>query len=200
MKDDERKLQIFTSVFIRLQLEPQDYKIIFLDEFTFASDSTTFFNWSKKGEKAFLYYTLNKFKMSFILAFSKENIEGIVGNEGTNWSQHIKSFLIQLTKNNTKNTIFIMENCSIHKANIINELWIKLNLWILTIPAYSPFLNPCEKLIQKIKSSIRSHQSQQKLISLPTIKAIVDKISPKTLQNCVTESYEETLQILNNLY
>ena len=54
---------------------------------------------------------------------------------------------------------------------------------LLTISPYSPFLNPWEKLILKIKSSIKMSQRNGKLISLRSFKAIVDRFDIIAMRN-----------------
>ena len=62
---------------------------------------------------------------------------------------------------------------------------------LLTIP-HSPFFNKWEKLILKIKSSIKMSQRNGKLISLRSFKAVVDRFDIIAMRNWIKESREET--------
>ena len=67
---------------------------------------------------------------------------------------------------------------------------------LLTIHPYSPFLNPWEKLILKIKSSIKMSQRNGKLISLRSFKAVVDRFDIIAMRNWIRESREETFNYI----
>ena len=67
---------------------------------------------------------------------------------------------------------------------------------LLTIPPYSPFLNPWEKLILKIKSSIKVSQRNGKLISFRSFKAVVDRFDIIAMRNWIRESREETFNYI----
>ena len=85
-----------------------------------------------------------------------------------------------------------MDNVKIHKAKIISDLWKDNEVLAITIPANSPFLNPCEKLILRIKSAARKVKVSRKIVVLQTFKEIIDKIKRDSLLAWVKESRIET--------
>ena len=54
-----------------------------------------------------------------------------------------------------------MDNVSIHHSYSTLEVFKKLNLWIMYLPAYSPELAAIELLFRLINNKIRSWQSNQ---------------------------------------
>ena len=73
--------------------------------------------------------------------------------------------------------------------------------WI-TIPTYTPQLNPAEKIIAVIKSKIRKQWMDSKIMSLNKIKEIVDKISKETwekwIKSSMLESYKYSMLMKNS--
>ena len=57
--------------------------------------------------------------------------------------------------------IYIMDNASIHHSYSTLEVFKKLNLWIMYLPAYSPELAAIELLFRLIKNKIRRWQENQ---------------------------------------
>ena len=73
--------------------------------------------------------------------------------------------------------------------------------WI-TIPTYTPQLNPAEKIIAVIKSKIRKQWMDSKIMSLNKIKEIVDEISKETwekwIKSSMLESYKYSMLMKNS--
>ena len=73
--------------------------------------------------------------------------------------------------------------------------------WI-TIPTYTPQLNPTEKIIAVIKSKIRKQWMDSKIMSFNKIKEIVDEISKETwekwIKSRMLESYKYSMLMKNS--
>ena len=63
--------------------------------------------------------------------------------------------------------------------------------WI-TIPTYTPQLNPAEKIIAVIKSKMGKRWMDSKIMSLNKIKEIVDEISKETWEKWIKSSMLES--------
>ena len=59
-----------------------------------------------------------------------------------------------------ENTLYVMDNASIHKNIEVDEYANEKKISLLTIPPYSPALNEAKIVIQAIKSKINKHRSQ----------------------------------------
>ncbi len=70
-------------------------------------------------------------------------------------SLFIKKFLDDLSFKIPKETFIVLDNASIHKAKIVQEMipyWQERGLFILYLPPYSPELNIAETLWRKMKT------------------------------------------------
>ena len=67
--------------------------------------------------------------------------------------------------------------------------------WI-TIPTYTPQLNPAEKIIAVIKSKINKAWMDSKIMSFNKIKEIVDEISKETWEKWIKSSMFESYKYL----
>ena len=68
---------------------------------------------------------------------------------------------------------------------------IEQRLLMITIPAYSPVVNACEKLILNIKAKVRKLEREGKEISLATFKRVIDSIQIYELEGCIKASFKE---------
>ena len=87
------------------------------------------YGWCTSGVKRYVNFHENSFTMSFIVAFSKEKLYGIMGVQSSVNSLIFGLFLKRLlatfdmdSYENGDKRILVMENASIHKANHIKSL------------------------------------------------------------------------------
>ena len=132
-----------------------DFYLVYIDEFKFLSESNTEYCWSKSRRSAFKSVNFSKFSMSFMLAFSSSKVEGIVGTCQTFNAKKFKKFVTDIFQDDNSNVVLIVDNVMIHAASIVSDLWKEQWILVVTVLVYSPFYNPCEKLILWIKSKAR---------------------------------------------
>ena len=178
-------------------LESNHKELLFIDEFIYSSHSNKQYGWCKKSENSIYYAPLDDFRMSFMIWFSKFRIYGVIGTNETFDSNMFLQFLIQMKENLHSNWVFIADNASIHKTNQIREYLEDTKQLLITIPSYSPWLNPWEHLIRSIKSKIRMKQRANKLITLSLIKGIIDEIDKSDLNRLQISSIKETINFIN---
>ena len=113
---------------ILLEIQSWCKEVVYIDEFTVSSRHYSNYGWAPKGIKGYLKHFENNFKMIFILAFSKDRIYGVVSSSQTSDSKVFRYFLhkifelIQMTlKNNLGDVVFVMDNHSIHKSDMIKK-------------------------------------------------------------------------------
>ena len=103
------------------------------------------------------------------------------------WSKSINTkifvwFLGDLSNNlkrdsgNKKPACFIFDNSSVHTNTDIKNFSEKAGIRWITIPPYSPQLNPCEKIIAIIKTKLRSYWIDGRPLNLSIMKKIIDEI------------------------
>ena len=113
---------------ILLEIQSQCIEVVYIDEFTVSSRNYSNYGWAPKGSKGYLKHYENNFKMSFILAFSKNRIHGVVGSSQTSDSLVFKYFLCKTIewiwtklRQNLEDVVFVMDNHSIHKSEVIKN-------------------------------------------------------------------------------
>ena len=94
--------------------------------------------------------------------------------------------------------IFVANNTSLHKTQNVAQYFQNKNLLLQTIPAYSPWMNPAEKLVSSIKSKIRKSQQTGRLVSLSLIKRIIQDINQSNLKSYFDMSLFETAMFINS--
>ena len=93
MVEGDRKRDFYEATHIQYYLESQEYNIIFLDEFHISMRSENIYNWSPSGVSSIVAVDPDPWSLSFIIAFSKIRIEGILGS---NYSININVFILFL--------------------------------------------------------------------------------------------------------
>ena len=58
-----------------------------------------------------------------------------------------------------RNSIVLMDNCSIHHLEDIKQLINSVGALLLFLPPYSPDLNPIEQCFSKVKYFLKSHEA-----------------------------------------
>ena len=76
------------------------------------------------------------------------------------------------------NDIVIMDNLSVHKNSFDVSKFEARNIKIKYLPAYSPDLNPIEKMWSKVKTNLRESQTTDVDALYLAIKDAIDSITP----------------------
>ena len=143
-------------------------------------------NWSPRGCPSDLWVDPDPWIMSFIIAFSSDRVEGIISSNKSITGQIFCWFLGDIWdwlrnnhEDNSKNC-FIFDNARLHWSKNSQQFMKEKGIKAISIPPYSPQLNPVEKLIGVIKSQIRRLWINDKPLNLKTVEKIVDKINSET--------------------
>ena len=157
------------SALLQIELMRKDVEIIYIDEFHVNTRLHRFRGWTQKGQKGYITVDLKDFSMFFFWALSYKRVYGLMGKEDTNKSEIVKYYLknlyedlIRTDKNQANRTIVIWDNAPVHSSNATTEFIKSAKLRVLTIPPYTPSLNPAEKLINSIKMKLKKLQADGK--------------------------------------
>ena len=142
--------------------------------------------WNKASN---LVYWANPqtFNMSFWVMMSEDWIFAIKWTADTFDSKLFVQFLEEIIVYLPDKVVFWMDNSSIHKTLDVHKTLKRHNILALTIPPYSQWLNPWEHLIRSINTNIRKIHGTGKLITLRTIKQVVDKVNQVELRKYLNE-------------
>ena len=188
-------MEVFTLIW---KLEEKNHEIIFIDEFKYSAHSEKQYGWVKRDSNSIFYAPPDSFSFSFWIGFSNRKIYGIMGTKSTfDWDLFIE-FIAWISNYIPSKSIFIADNASLHKTQKVVRYFEDNNLLLQTIPAYSPWMNPVEKLISSIKAKMRKYQQIGKLISLPLVKKVVKEINKSNLQTYFDMSKFETSMFIHS--
>ena len=153
---------VLEGAVIQKRILELDAEVIFIDEFSVNSRHHEFSGWTKVGQKGYVITETKEFSMSFICGISNKRILGLMGVKETTTSDIIVIYLkslfeaLQRSNNGTNcECVVIWDNASVHSNSLVRNFIKSSKLRVISIPAYSPFLNPAEKLINAIKMKIR---------------------------------------------
>ena len=140
----------------------KEFELIYWDKFSVNSRNNNYYNWSPIGSKIYITSDLQPFSMSFIIAFTRERVNGVMGRKSTVNLEVLLKFLKSLVKyrcnfggeSNFKFWI-VCNNASIHTSREVESAIKRTAVKMIIIAPYSPCLNQCEKVIGAIKSKIR---------------------------------------------
>jgi len=79
--------------------------------------------------------------------------------------------------------VVIMDNLSPHKSAETLRLIQKLGAHVLFLPAYSPDLNPIEKMWSKLKEFLRSAQARSQPALIQAMASALAAITPQDAMN-----------------
>ena len=198
MTSTERIRDFFEAANLQVYLEISGYELVYVDEFHVSMKSSAVYNWSCKGCPAILTIEPEPWIMSFVVALSRKQVEGILASNASINSEMFKWFmkdvanLIEKEESRGGNFWFIMDNSQVHWSNEWRDFMKKLNIKCITIPPYSPQLNAAEKLIGLIKGRLRKSWLRDKPLNLNLLKEIIDGISTDSWEKFIKSSREET--------
>jgi len=79
--------------------------------------------------------------------------------------------------------IVVMDNLSPHKSGATLSLIEKRGAFVMFLPAYSPDLNPIEKMWSKIKSCLRTAEARTEQALLQAIRAAFECVTQQDALN-----------------
>ena len=160
----DRIRRFWESIQIQLSILSLGYEIIYFDRFSWNNRYNTIYTWSTRGKKAFAVMKNEAFSMSFLKAFSSQRLYGWIRTKESFDSDMIIKFIQEICSArklhfdvSDNKMIFIADNAPIHVSKKIQNFLNNRRMSMITILAYSPSLNPCEKIIGCIKAKIRSN-------------------------------------------
>ncbi len=149
-KQDEEVRKRFVDQITTL-LEDESVEIWFSDESGFEADPRPKRRWTKKGKKTRVPYQGNHIRMNVIGAVCPRSGQAYMLEFNHVDTDVFQCFLDHMNRDATferKRQIIVLDNASWHKTKSLR--WGKLEPFYL--PAYSPDLNPIEKLWLVIKA------------------------------------------------
>ena len=117
----ENKRKMLEAALLQQKLNEEKVTVIYVDEFKFSWHSSAHYGWSLKGQSGYRGVTPGKFQATFMVAFSKTKIQGIIATTHTFNSNIFRYFLHQLSSTLSEDYALIWDNSKIHTAKIVQD-------------------------------------------------------------------------------
>ena len=138
-----------------------DHELVSIDEASFQLTTGYKRIWFLKGEKpkgAFFWSNKKLIVFGALTSSSQFYYQFYVAQNSVTFSLFLEELFAWLDPN--KKYVFILDNASFHKTNIVKELLEERKEWITVefIPHYSPELNPIETCWKVTKNAVTTSQ------------------------------------------
>ena len=194
LEKPEYKFMSFLFIKIIIRAMMQNFNFIFIDESNFLLCNNHYKTWVRQNENLH-YGPKKKNKINLILAVS---IHKVVNYELTtkninknNFELFMKKTIESLNKEEINNTIWIMDNLSVHLAKNIKDLFKNNKLKVLYTVPYESVFNPIELGFRFIKNI-----TYKKIyLNIKNLKKDVKSIlKGDKIKQCLFKNFVETIE------
>ena len=190
------KYKIISFIFIKIIVRAMklNMNFIFIDESNFSLTNNHFKTWRKFDDNV-NYGPKTKSKINIILAVS---INRVINYQLTTENINIKNFEIflidtinKININELNNTIFILDNLSVHCSKTIIKLMKKKKLKVLFTVPYQSSFNPIELSFRHIKNKIY----KKIYLNINNLKNdVLDILKENNLKETLFKNFIETIE------
>jgi transposase len=155
--------------------------LIFLDESGAKTNLTRLRGRSPRGERANASCPAGHWQtMTMISSIRLDGSTACMALEGTTDTESFRAYVRQvLVPTLRPGDIVVMDNLSPHKCDQTLALIVEAGAQVLFLPAYSPDLNPIEKMWSKIKSLLRAAEARTPADLIAAIGQALARVTPK---------------------
>ena len=138
-----------------------DDSLLFIDSVHPTQETKISYGWIRKGETKKVGTTASRTRINIVGALNREKIEDTF-TEQYDWinSENLCSFLTKIRENHgEKGIIYLVHDLAgYHRAQVFQDKAKELNIKLLPLPAYSPNLNPIERLWKVMNEVVRNNR------------------------------------------
>lgn len=154
-------------------------RLVFLDETGAKTNMTRLYGRSKKGKRCNDSAPDGRWERTTILSALRLTGETYTvvfegATDGEMYNAYVKNILTPALK---PGDVVVMDNLNVHKSEIAKKLISDAGAECLFLPAYSPDLNPIEKMWSKIKSILRRMKARTSDTLYEAIKFALDEVN-----------------------
>ena len=129
----------------------------------------------------------NRRTMTFLAALRHDRIDAPFLIEGAIDGACFRAWVEQeLVPTLRPGDVVVLDNLGVHKGSAIRAAIRRIGAHLLFLPAYSPDLNPIEKLFAKLKHLLRKLARRTQEGVLQAIATILDTYTPEDCANYLT--------------
>lgn len=203
-KADSAKQAEFIKTYEKLKRTVKnDEKIIFMDSVHPTQATKLSYGWIKKGKTIEVSTTASRTRINLIGAIDLENIgKTITAEYQTINGDSVINFFERLRKHYPTRIRLhvILDQAGYHRSDGLKKVARKLNVRLHYLPAYSPNLNPIERLWKVMNEHVRNNQF---FISTKKFRGAISGFFKKTLPrigDALRQRINDNFQILNPAY
>ena len=155
--------------------------MIFLDESGAKTNLTRLCGRALKGERVHASAPCGHWQTTTMISSIRlDGSTACMALEGTTDTESFRSYVSQVLVPVLKpDDIVVMDNLSPHKSDPTLALITSARAQVLFLPAYSPDLNPIEKMWSKIKSLLRTAEARTPADLITAIGQALTKVTPQ---------------------
>lgn len=138
-----------------------DEPILFMDSVHPTQATKITYGWIRKGKDKEVKTTASRTRLNIVGAIELDNLSKAVSEQyETINGESIIHFMNKLREQYSadKRLHLIMDQAGYHKATLVQEEAKKLNINLVYLPAYSPNLNPIERLWKVMNENVRNNR------------------------------------------
>ena len=156
-------------------------RLVFLDETWTKTNMAPLRGWAPRGTRLRAKVPYGRWKtMTFLAALRHDRIDApwlLDGPiNGETFQIYVEKLLVPTLR---PGDIVVMDNLSPHKSDQTLALIASAGAQVLFLPAYSPDLNPIEKMWSKIKALLRSAEARTPADLISAIGQALARVTPK---------------------
>ena len=156
-------------------------RLIFLDESGAKTNLTRLCGRALKGQRVQASAPCGRWQTTTMISSIRlDGSTACMALEGTTDTESFRSYVSQVLVPVLKPAdIVVMDNLSPHKSDPTLALITSAGAQVLFLPAYSPDLNPIEKMWSKIKSLLRAAEARTPADLITAIGLALTKVTPQ---------------------
>lgn len=182
---------VLRRVFWRLwqpSLDPD--RLVFLDETGVTTNMLSQYGWAPRGKRLVDAAPLSHRCATTLIAGLRST--GLVAPFVLDGAMDGEAFLAYLRQvlapTLSPGDIVVMDNVPAHKVSGVEEAVTATGASLLTLPPYSPDLNPIEQVFAKLKTLLRKAATRTREALHITIAALLERFRPDECRNYITNS------------
>lgn len=195
LKEASSKIRAFIFIKIIIKALLLKMNIIYLDETNVQLENNHLRVWRYNGECPY-FKSDKRGRKNIIMAISSKKVIYYEINNGTNDSNSFLSFMEKLTEKmneeEMKNSLIIMDNCSIHLTTKLREFYSNKKLKILTIVPYLSQFNAIEFFFNFIKQKLYKKVFNSFKNLIPFVEDIINNTNTEKI---LSKIYVKTINI-----
>jgi transposase len=160
-KADEKKQKAFIKMYKRLKLKtPKKEPIIFIDSVHPTMASKVSYGWIRTGKEKILKTTASRTRLNISGAIELGSMKTVVQDYETINGESTTHFLacIKASYPRAKKIHIMLDQSGYHRSEEVSKYAKKNGIKLHFLPAYSPNLNPIERLWKVMNESVRNNR------------------------------------------